>query len=102
MQGLMYRTNLGADAGMLFLFPKESEQSFWMKNTPTALDMIFINSSRQIVGIINDAQPFTLAPRSVGLPSRYVLEVHAGYAAKHRIAAGQGVDFIDVPPDPMK
>lgn len=99
--GLMYRTNLADDAGMIFLFPRETEQSFWMKNTPLPLDMIFIGSSKQIVGIVNDAKPFSTDPRSVGRPSRYVLEVHGGFAAKRGLAAGQSVDFLDVPPDPQ-
>src|SRR2546426_5963284 len=45
--GLQYRRELAADQGMIFLFPKESDQTFWMKNTPIPLDMIFINSQHK-------------------------------------------------------
>ena len=95
-RGLMYRNDLGADAGMLFLFPQDSDLRFWMKNTPLPLDMIFIDASHTIVGIVADTRPFSTQALGVGKPSRYVLEVHAGYAAKHGIASGDKVDFEQV------
>lgn len=95
--GLMYRTDLGADAGMLFLFPHDEDLQFWMKNTPLRLDMIFIDASRTIVGIVADTQPFSTQARGVGKPSRYVLEAHAGFCAKHGIASGDKIDFMQVP-----
>ena len=95
--GLMYRNDLGADAGMLFLFPREEPLQFWMKNTPLPLDMIFIDTSQTIVGIVADTRPFSTQGRGVGKPSRYVLEVHAGFCAAHGIAAGDKVDFVQVP-----
>ncbi len=60
--GLMYRTDLADDRGMIFIFPSESQQSFWMKNTPRSLDMIFIGRDRRIVGIVEQATPFSLDP----------------------------------------
>jgi uncharacterized membrane protein (UPF0127 family) len=95
-RGLMYRTDLGADAGMLFLFPRDDDLRFWMKNTPLPLDMVFIDASRTIVGIVADTRPFSTQALGVGKPSRYVLEVHAGYCVKHGIAAGDKVDFEQV------
>lgn len=92
-QGLMYRKDLAADAGMLFLFPQEMEQSFWMKNTPLPLDMIFISSDLRIAGIVAKATPFSTEPRSVGKPSRYVLEVHGGFCDQHGIRAGDRVEL---------
>ena len=96
-RGLMYRRDLRADAGMLFVFPTEGPQSFWMKNTPLPLDMIFIGADRRIVGIVADTTPFSLTPRGVDAPSQYVLEVHAGFAAQHGIRAGDRVEFRSVP-----
>ncbi len=95
--GLMYRNDLGADAGMLFIFPTEAQQSFWMKNTPLPLDMVFIGSNRHIAGIVADTRPFTTNPQGVTAPSQYVLEVHAGFCAKHGIGVGNAVDFARVP-----
>jgi len=91
--GLMYRKNLAADAGMLFVFPRSAHQRFWMKNTPTALDMVFIGEDRRIVGIVEDARPFSTEPRGVARMSRFVLEVHAGFARRHAIRVGNRVDL---------
>jgi uncharacterized protein len=91
--GLQYRRDLAADHGMVFLFPAESVQTFWMKNTPIPLDMIFINRDRKIVGIVEQTTPFSLDPRSVGAPSLYVLEINGGLAKRHGIQAGDGVRF---------
>ena len=95
-RGLMYRNDLGADAGMLFLFPHDDDLRFWMKNTPLPLDMVFIDASRTIVGIVANTRPFSTQAVGVGKPSRYVLEVHAGYCTKNGIAAGDKVDFEQV------
>jgi uncharacterized protein len=95
-RGLMYRRDLAADAGMLFIFSNEAEQSFWMKNTPLPLDMVFIGADRKIVGIVADTRPFTTNPLGVGAPSQYVLEVHGGFCAGHGIGAGDQVDFVRV------
>ena len=95
--GLMYRSDLGAEAGMLFLFPQDEDLQFWMKNTPLPLDMVFIDASRIIVGIVADTRPFSTQARGVGKPSRYVLETHAGFCARHGIASGDKVDFVQVP-----
>src|SRR5438105_86278 len=80
--------DLAADAGMLFVFPTESPQSFWMKNTPLPLDMVFIGADRRIVGIVVDTKPFSTNPLGVDAASQYVLEVHAGFCAQHGIAKG--------------
>ena len=94
--GLMYRRDLAADAGMLFIFPTASEQRFWMKNTPLPLDMIFIGANRRIIGIVADTRPFSTNSLGVGGLSQYVLEVNAGFSAKHGLAAGDLVDFVHI------
>lgn len=96
-RGLMDRRELGADAGMLFLFDESSDHAFWMKDTLIPLDMIFVGEDGRIVGIVARATPGDLTPRSVGAPSRYVLEVNGGWAAAHGVAPGDQVRFEDVP-----
>jgi uncharacterized protein len=91
--GLQYRRDLAADRGMIFLFPNESQQTFWMKNTPIPLDMIFINRDRKIVGIVEQATPFTLDSRSVNGASQYVLEINGGLARKYGLMKGDSVRF---------
>ena len=100
--GLQYRSDLTDDQGMLFLFPSESELTFWMKNTPIPLDMIFIGGDMKIAGIVREAVPFTLSPRSVGAPSRYVLEIKGGLAKERGIEAGDTVRFDGVSMEGIK
>src|SRR4029077_6397086 len=52
--GLMFRTEVPAGTGMLFLFPEVSDHTFWMKNTLVPLDMIFIGADRRVVGIVEN------------------------------------------------
>jgi uncharacterized membrane protein (UPF0127 family) len=95
--GLMFRQSLGASQGMIFVFPNESEHPFWMKNTYLPLDMIFINAARNVVGVVANAEPLTETSRSVGVASLYVLEVNAGFAARHEIQVGAPVAFDEIP-----
>lgn len=96
--GLQYRRDLAADRGMIFLFPTESEHAFWMKNTPIPLDMIFINSDGKIVGIVEQAVPFSLDSRSVPVTSRFVLEINGGIAKRNGIKIGDSIRFQGISP----
>jgi len=95
-RGLMFRRSLEPDHGMLFVFPSSEEQTFWMHDTPLALDMIFLDESRAVVGVVANATPQTDTPRTVGKPSRYVVEVAAGEAAAHAVGPGARAAFIGV------
>jgi hypothetical protein len=100
--GLQYRQNLADDRGMIFVFPAESLQSFWMKNTPISLDMIFINRDRKIVGIVEKTVPFSLDSRSVTAPSQYVLEINGGLARRYGIQTGDSVRFEGIKTEDVK
>ena len=95
-RGLMFRDRLAEDGGMLFVFPTEEQQTFWMKNTYIPLDMIFIAADRHVLGVVERAQPLTETPRSVPGRSKYVLEVNGGYAARHGIGPGTPVELQHV------
>jgi uncharacterized membrane protein (UPF0127 family) len=102
-RGLMWREELPAGQGMLFVFAEEEVQSFWMRNTLIPLDMLFIDSEGRVVGIVERAQPRTLTGRSVGVPGRYVLEVPGGWCQSEGIATGdtvelQGLEGLEVLP----
>ncbi|KJS11452.1 MAG: hypothetical protein VR78_12935 [Hoeflea sp. BRH_c9] len=86
--GLMYRSSMAADHGMLFRFDQTRPVLMWMKNTPLSLDMLFIDDTGTVVGVAPDTVPFseTIVP-SPG-PVRYVLELNAGTARKHGIMVG--------------
>ena len=57
-------TELAENAGMLFVFSQPSKLQFWMKNTEISLDMIFADSAGRVVGIVADAVPLLLTPRT--------------------------------------
>jgi len=94
-RGLMYRSALADGAGMLFVFDEEAEHAFWMKNTLIPLDMIFIRGDGTIAGIRENTTPLSLAPVTVGRPSRWVLEVPGGWAARNGVRTG---DRVELPP----
>jgi uncharacterized membrane protein (UPF0127 family) len=96
-RGLMFRRTLEPDHGMLFVFPTSEEHSFWMHNTPLALDMIFLDDARTVIGVVANAAPQTDTARTIGKPSRYVVEVAAGEAAVHAVGPGTRAAFIGVP-----
>ena len=95
-RGLMHRERLAPEAGMLFVFDTSEDHTFWMKDTLIPLDMIFVDEGGRIVGVVERAAPRTLSPRSVGAPSRYVLEVNGGWAAAHGVRSGDHVRFENV------
>jgi uncharacterized membrane protein (UPF0127 family) len=97
--GLMYRRDLPTTHGMLFIFPAERVNSFWMKNTPLPLDMIFISRDRRIVGIVHETVPFSLDGRSVSVPSQYVLEINGGLSRRYGFKTGDVVRFDNVKPE---
>lgn len=99
-RGLMYRTQLDADAGMIFLFERPQHLTFWMRNTEIPLDMIFIEPSFRILGIVENAEPRTDTSRSVPGDSQYVLEVNAGFSRSHGLGPGTMVRFEGVTPAP--
>lgn len=92
--GLMFRESLRDGEGMLFVFPTERYNSFWMHNTLIPLDLYFIDSDWNVVGVVEQATPLTDDPRQVEKMSRYVLEVRGGFAAAHQIRAGAKVVFV--------
>lgn len=92
-QGLMWVEHMADNRGMVFLMGPERILSFWMKNTYIPLDMIFVNTKMEVVGVVANAEPHTLDPRRVDAPSSYVVEVNAGWAERNGVRAGTKVRF---------
>jgi uncharacterized membrane protein (UPF0127 family) len=92
-RGLMWRTELPEGTGMLFIFPAEVVQSFWMRNTFIPLDMVFIDRRSRVVGVVQWAEPRTLVSRTVGKPSLYVLEVPGGWTSRNGVRTGSTVEL---------
>jgi uncharacterized membrane protein (UPF0127 family) len=89
--GLMFRTAVPADSGMLFVFPAAQEGQFWMKNTLVPLDMLFINPDGTIRAIAENTVPHSLAVVDSAGPVLAVLELQGGLTAKENIAVGDTV-----------
>lgn len=92
-QGLMFRTKLGPDEGMIFPRQPNDVPSFWMKNTPLPLDIIFIGPDRRVLNIAARTTPYSLASLgAIGLSSA-VLEIPGGRAAELGIRPGARVSW---------
>jgi uncharacterized membrane protein (UPF0127 family) len=91
MRGLMYRKTLGAERGMLFDLEVRDDHKFWMHNTCIPLDLLYIDEDGLLVGIVENAPTLDDTSRGVGCPSRWVLEVNAGWSRRHGVVAGQHV-----------
>ena len=97
-RGLMFRTDIAADGGMLFApYPADGggprEASFWMKDTPTPLDIIFIRGDGTIAHIAENTVPFSEEPVRSGEPVAAVLEILGGRAAELGISRGDKVSW---------
>ena len=92
-RGLMQRESLPEQSGMLFRFGREEIQSFWMANTPLALDILFVGADSQIVDIEKYSRPFSSSSIVSDAPAQYVIEVPAGFSDMHGITAGERVSW---------
>lgn len=92
-RGLMYRKSIPANGGMLFIHDYEEMQSFWMKNTYISLDMIFINSDKEIVTIHHNTSPLKEWSYSSAAPVLYVVEVNRGFCKQNNIEEGDLIEY---------
>ena len=92
-RGLMFRNELGPDEGMIFPTQVPEMRSFWMKNTPLPLDIIFIGPDRRIVNIAARTTPYSTAPVASTGPVVNVLEIPGGRAEELGIAEGDLVEW---------
>jgi uncharacterized protein len=93
-EGLMDRTTLRVNRGMLFVYPEERELSFWMKNTLIPLSIAFIDSERRIIDI-QDMKPLDDEPPSYvsAEPAQYALEVNQGFFEERGVKIGDRVEL---------
>jgi uncharacterized membrane protein (UPF0127 family) len=94
--GLMYRTKLPSDRGMLFIYRDDKPKYFWMKNTLIPLDMIYISRKLIVTEVYRNARPMDETIISSTMGARYVLELNAGEAERCAIRPGTRVRFQGV------
>ncbi|MFL6591970.1 MAG: DUF192 domain-containing protein [Luteimonas sp.] len=91
-RGLMFRDQMAADHGMLFVHDREEPQAYWMKNTYIPLDILYFDNAHRLVSQQRDVPPCSLGdacpPYPSESPARYVLELNAGQAAALHLRDG--------------
>lgn len=90
-RGLMFRQNLPADRGMLFVFESTRPVGFWMRNTPLPLDLVFIREDGTVAAI-KRGEPFSEATISTPTPIRFVLELEHGTASRAGLKPGDRLE----------
>ena len=97
IRGLMFRTEMPANDGMLFVFEKEGRHGIWMMNTSLELDIIWLDKSKRVIHIEKKAQPceaLLVCPSyRPTTNAKYVLEVNGGFASRHNIKIGSKSNF---------
>lgn len=95
--GLMFRTYLAPDSGMLFVFEKEETLRFWMKNTYIPLAIAFIDANGVITDILEMTPLDTITPYTSSKPVRYALEVNADWFFLNNITPNDTVLGLPMP-----
>jgi len=94
--GLMNRDTLGADQGMLFVYPDERPRNFWMKDTSLPLSIAYLDAQGRIVRIA-DMTPFDTRTVPSVRPAMYALEVNQGWFTRHAVQVGASVKGVPPP-----
>lgn len=92
-KGLMFRKHLGPDEGMIFPRNPPDVASFWMKNTPLPLDILFIGVDHRVMNISANTEPYSLTPVTANGMTSAVLELPGGRAAQLGIGPGTEVKW---------
>ncbi|HWD28773.1 MAG TPA: DUF192 domain-containing protein [Rhizomicrobium sp.] len=100
--GLMHRTHLSRDAGMLFDFRTTVMTAFWMKDTPIPLDMLFVRPDGTIASVAANAVPLSTAEIAAPEPVRAVIEINGGEAKALGIMPGDRVMTAIFPKPPSR
>lgn len=98
-RGLMFREHMAKASGMLFVFPEPKRATFWMKNTPLALDIIFVDATGLVTRVQDIAEPMSEALIDGGPGVAYVLEINGGLAGPMGIAPGAVLRHPAIPAD---
>lgn len=86
--GLMHRQLAGDGEGMLFIFAGADTRTFWMRNVPASLDLLFLSPDLRLVALIRRAEPLSDRILRSDAPAQYVLEVPGGFAERHGLEIG--------------
>ena len=97
IRGLMYRSFMDKDSGMLFVFPETARHSMWMINTYIPLSIAFLNKNGIILNII-DMSPHTRTKHTAASEAKYALEMNLGWFSAKNIKAGKKITGLEKAP----
>lgn len=92
-RGLMQRTTIPDDTGMLFIFPNAEPQAFYMMNTPRSLDIQFYGADSTLINVVENTTPFSLDNVFSEGPAQFVVEVEAGYSRRLGLVQGDRITW---------
>ena len=98
-RGLMHRTRLAADQGMLFVFPGDEVRCMWMKDTPLPLAVAFLDANGGLLNLV-EMRPHSLDLHCSSGPARYALEMNTGWFAGKAIWPGRRLTGLERLPAP--
>ena len=103
-RGYMFREHVGPQEGMLFVFETSARHGFWMKNCRVPLDLVWLDASRRVVQIAENAPPCPAQGTCPILepmrPALYVLEFAGGTSRREGLKVGDSVSILTDPPKP--
>lgn len=91
--GLMYRSSMAPERGMLFIFNNEQPRYFYMKNTQIPLDIIYLSANKEVVSFVKNTEPFNEETLPSNEPAMYVLELNAGLIDQLNIDIGDRLEY---------
>jgi uncharacterized membrane protein (UPF0127 family) len=98
-KGLMFRTKMARNEGMLFVFPQIGYHAMWMRNTPINLAVAYIDEQGKIISI-HEMEAFNETAHQALGPARYALEMNAGWFSQHKVQPGASISGLEKAPKP--
>lgn len=92
-RGLMQRTEIPDDTGMLFIFPQAAEQAFYMMNTPRPLDIQYYAADSTLLNVVENTTPFSVDNLYSEGAAQFVVEVPAGYTRRLGLVPGDRITW---------
>lgn len=96
-QGLMFRTKMDKNDGMLFVFPALGYHAMWMRNTLIPLSVAYLDEAGEILSI-HEMLPQTENPHQAAGPARYALEMNAAWFTNHKVSVGDAIKGLEHAP----
>jgi len=98
-KGLMFRTKLAKNEGMLFVFTQLGYHAMWMRNTPINLSVAYLDDQGTILSI-HEMEAFNETSHQALGPARYALEMNAMWFSQHKVKVGDRISGLDRAPKP--